>query len=131
MTYTTLDKLGDIVEKTDRTKLQTLRVNIVGVIVDAGEVKAPRVAGRGEYRSAGAFVVTLPLRWRVDDLKLTETSSLADWYRSFLITDPTRLDSSIEVQWYAKGEGGLPEPHVGEVFVARQLAVRPFPLRLA
>ncbi|BGP03917.1 hypothetical protein NBRC10513v2_007659 [Rhodotorula toruloides] len=93
MTYTTLDKLGDIVEKTDRTKLQTLRVNIVGVIVDAGEVKAPRVAGR-------------------------------DWYRSFLITDPTRLDSSIEVQWYAKGEGGLPEPHVGEVFVARQLALK-------
>ncbi|KAJ8291561.1 hypothetical protein OF846_005227 [Rhodotorula toruloides] len=93
ITYTSLDKLGHIVEKTDRTKLQALRVNVVGVIVDAGEGKAPRVDGR-------------------------------DWYRSFLITDPTRLDSSTEVQWYAKGEGGLPEPRLGEVFVARQLALK-------
>ncbi|BGP35802.1 hypothetical protein JCM10296v2_007654 [Rhodotorula toruloides] len=93
ISYMSLDKLGEIVEKTDRTKLQSLRVNVVGVIVDAGEAKAPRVAGR-------------------------------DWYRSFLIADPTRLDSSIEMQWYAKGEAGLPQPRVGEVFVARQLALK-------
>ncbi|BGP28025.1 hypothetical protein JCM10295v2_007012 [Rhodotorula toruloides] len=93
ISYSSLDKLDDVVEMTDRTKLQLLRVNVVGVVVDAGEVKAPRVAGR-------------------------------DWFRSFLITDPTRLKTPIEVQWYAKGEGGLPEPHVGDVFVARQLALK-------
>ncbi|GAA6056225.1 hypothetical protein JCM3770_002096 [Rhodotorula araucariae] len=92
-TYTALDKLGELVEKTERSKLQSTKVNITAVVVDKGEVCEPRVAGR-------------------------------DWYRSFLVIDPTARNSPVEVQWYAKGEAGMPEPQNGDVLVARTLVLK-------
>ncbi|BGP52107.1 hypothetical protein JCM10450v2_008078 [Rhodotorula kratochvilovae] len=92
-TYTALDKLGELVEKTQRSKLQSTKINIVAVVVDEGEVCEPRIKDR-------------------------------DWYRPFRIVDPTTLGSPIEVQWYAKGAGGVPSPQNGDIFLAQLLVLK-------
>jgi len=77
----------------------------------------PRVQGRGRSSLLGCCASALPA--------LTSPSFPSDWYRSFLIVDPsTTASTPIEVQWYAKAEAGLPEVQDGDVFVTRSLVVR-------